>query len=232
LRIALIHSPFTGPNFWRPLAAVLPQALVIDYGGVSGPDWYDGAAGRICADADDRPWTAVLHSGAGGFAPSLAAHATHLKGVVFVDAVLPHPGRSAAEMAPPAQIDQLRGVTRDGLLAPWDRWFPPGLLQAWIPDDDARDAALADMPRVPFAFLEAPMPDDARWESLPSAFLQLSDGYARNAARAEGRGWPVARLASSHLGMVSEPDTVATALVTLQAAQASASNSRPQPRSD
>lgn len=212
MRLALIPSPFTGPGVWRPLAAELPDALLIDYGGVRAPEWYDGAARRICVQADDRPWTAVLHSGAGGFAPSLAALAANLKGFVFLDAVLPHPGQSAAQTAPSGQMDQLRSITRDGLLAPWDRWFPPGVLQGWIPDGDARAAALADVPQVPFAFLEAPVPDDALWEALPAAFIQLSEGYASNAQRAEDRGWPVTRLASNHLGMVSDARAVAAAL--------------------
>lgn len=215
LRLALIHSPFTGPSIWRRLATEAPDALVVDYGGVHGPDWYEAAARGICAQADDRPWTAVLHSGAGGFAPSLAALAANLSGFIFMDAVLPHPGRSAAEMAPASQMDGLRRTARDGVLAPWDRWFPPDLLKTWIPDDADRAAALMDIPRVPLAFLEALVPDDARWEALPAAFLQLSEGYARNAARAEDRAWPVARLASNHLGMVSEPATVAAAVRTL-----------------
>lgn len=212
MRFALIPSPFVGPSCWRGVAAVLDDACAVDYGGVSGPDWFDGAARRIAAQVDHRPWIAVLHSSAGPFAPSLAAVSYRLQGLVFVDAVLPHPGRSPAQMAPSAQIDALRKTAADGLLARWDKWLPPEVLEAWVPDPAARAALLPDMPRVPFAFLDAEVPDDARWEGLPAAYIRLSEGYEPQTRRAEARGWTVSRLASNHLGMVSNPAELAAAI--------------------
>lgn len=215
MRIALIASPFVGPATWRLTAPHLPDAEAIDYGGVCAPDWYDGAAARIIAQVDSRPWQAVLHSSAGAFAPALAAKASHLKGFIFVDAVLPHPGRSAAEMAPAGQMEQLRAITRDGLLARWSRWFPAGVLEAWLPDELTRTAVFSEIPRVPFAFLEAKLSESRLWEALPASFLTLSDEYDRNGARARDLGWPVARLPLTHLGMLSHPAEVAAEIVRL-----------------
>lgn len=212
MRLALIPSPFVGPSSWRPLACVIPGSVVLDYGGVLAPDWYDGVARRIASQVDDAPWVAVLHSSAGGFAPALAEASRHLSGFIFVDAVLPHPGKSALDIAPQTQVQMLRGLTTDGLLAPWNSWFGEDPTAHWIADATARAAFLSDIPRVPFAFLEAISPDSAAWERQPAAFIQLSKGFETNAARAEDRGWPVRRARLNHLAMAGDPLAVAKLL--------------------
>lgn len=213
MRLALIASPFVGPSTWSWVAAEMERAQAVHYGAVTGPDWYDGMARRVVAQADGTPWIAVLHSGAGPMAPSLAAFAENLRGFIFVDAVLPHPTRSAADVAPPAQIEQFRrAASSEGLLPRWDQWFPPAALEAWIPDARMREAILADIPVVPLAFLEAQAPDRTGWEELPAMFVRLSDGYENNAARAERRGWTVRRIEANHLAMVSRSAEVIAAL--------------------
>lgn len=214
-RLVLIPSPFVGAASWAPTASVLPDALVAGYGGVSGPDWYEGVARRVCAQADGRPWIAVLHSGAGGFAPAIAAAASGLAGLIFADAVLPYPGRSNLATAPEAFADELRRLTADGLLAPWNTWFAPSFLEHLMPDPAARAAFEADIPRVPFAFLEAVSPDDAAWTRTPCAYLQLSRSYAGAADRAEAMGWPVRRARMHHLAMATAPREVAALLLEL-----------------
>jgi hypothetical protein len=196
------------------MAAAVPNALAIDYGGVNGPDWYAGVAARIVAQMDAEPWIAVLHSGAGGFAPALAAAAGRLAGLIFIDAVLPDPGRRWRDTAP-ALADRLAGLTCDGLLPPWNRWFGEDPIPKLLPDTAIREAFLADLPRVPFAFLEAVSPNLREWEALPIAYLQLSGGYDAESAAAERRGWPVRRAALHHLAMVSDPDKVAALLIDL-----------------
>ena len=194
---------------------MLDGAIVMALSGLEGADLYEAAARRIVAEADDRPWIAVLHSSAGPFAPSLAAAAANLAGLVFVDAVLPHPGRSAADVAPADQMRALRAVAVEGRLPRWDRWFSRGTLEAWIPDAEARATLLADIPQVPLAFLETAAPDLGGWEDLPAAYIRLSDGFEAQATRSEARGWPVRRLELGHLGMVSAPREVAAVLAGL-----------------
>ena len=44
-------------------------------------------------------------------------------------AILPQPGRSWFDTAPADQGAQLRALAVDGLLPPYDEWFPPGVLE-------------------------------------------------------------------------------------------------------
>lgn len=211
-RLALIASPFTGASGWAPVAGLLPDALAVDYGDVRGPDWYEGVARRVAAQADGRPWIAVLHSGAGGFAPSLAQASRDLAGFIFADAVLPHAGKSVIGNAPPEFAQRLRERTTDGLLAPWNEWFDEDPTLRMIPDPELRAAFVRDLPQTPFAFLEATAPPGAEWEALPCAYLQLSRAYDAASARAEASGWPVHRERRHHLAMLSSPDAVAAML--------------------
>ena len=221
-RLVLAPSPFVGANSWGTTAAALPDAMVVDYGGVSGPDWYEGVAARIVAQADGRPWIAVMHSGAGGFAPAIAAGASDLVGLIFLDAVLPYPGRSCLQNAPMELADQLRRLTTDGRLAPWNQWFGADPTPRLIPDPEARAAFVRDLPSVPFAFLEAVSPASAAWERLPAAYVQLSKGYDAAALAAEARGWTVRRARLHHLAMASDPEQVAILLKDLPLARADA----------
>ncbi|WP_293676840.1 hypothetical protein [uncultured Phenylobacterium sp.] len=212
-RFVLVHSPFVGPAAWQATARLLPDAVVADYGCVTGPDWYGRVGRAVAAQAGEAPWTAVLHSGAGGFAPALARAAASLAGFIFVDAILPHPGRSVLDTAPAEMIAQLRRVTTDGLLAPWNRWFDVDPTEQMIPDPEARAAFVRDLLRTPFAFLEAVAPDDSAWEVLPAAYIQLSRNYDRTAERAAARGWRVSRERLHHLAMASHADRVASLLL-------------------
>ena len=203
-----------GASSGDAIARALPDAIAVDYSCVGGPDWYAGVGARVATQADAAPWIAVLHSGAGGFAPAIAAASERLAGFIFVDAVLPFPGRTWLETAP-ALAQRLPGLTTDGLLAPWNQWFdpdPPGRL---LPDPTVREAFVRALPRVPFAFVEAVCPDQRQWEQLPAAYLQLSSAYEPEAIEAKRRGWPVRRTPLHHLAMVSDPDKVAALLINL-----------------
>ena len=215
MHIALIPSPFVGALSWRAVAEILPDAVAVDYGGVSGPDWFEGAASRIAAQVDDRPWIAVVHSGAGAFAPALADACANLAGMIFVDAGLPTPGRSSLEGAGSEFSARLRARTTDGVLAPWNSWFDVDPTERMIPDPVARAAFIAAQPRVPFAFLEAPCPRSMAWGSLPCAYLQLSRAYEADALAAKQRGWPVERLRANHLAMCGDTERVAAAILQL-----------------
>lgn len=193
------------------------DAVVADYGAVSGPDWYEGAARRIARQVGGGLWIAVLHSRAGGFAPALATEASDLAGFIFADAVLPYPGQSVLGSAPPSLVRRFDELTVDGTLAPWNEWFEPDPTLFMIPDPAFRARFIAGLPRVPHAFLEAPSPSDVSWERLPAAYLQLSEAYADEADEAARRGWPVRRAPLHHLAMASSPALVASPLKELLA---------------
>jgi hypothetical protein len=215
-RLVLVASPFTGAGVWRAMASQLPGAIVADYRPLEGPDWYGTMAARVAVQAGEEPWIAVLHSGAGGFAPALAEAAPGLAGFVFADAVLPYPGKTCLGNAPEWLAQAMRRLNGpDGRLAPWNRWFPEDPLPSLVPDAAARAALQADLPRTPFAFLEALSQPSTAWARLPSAYLQLSKGYADTAAAAEAMGWPVARARLNHLAMVSHPAETAALVAAL-----------------
>ncbi|HEY1426152.1 MAG TPA: hypothetical protein VGF50_05725 [Caulobacteraceae bacterium] len=219
LRLALVHSPLVGPSAWRRTAAALEGmgvlASVVDYGGVRGPDWYGGAAARTAEALAGRDRLVLaVHSGAGGFVPSLAAAlGPRAAGFLFVDAVLPYPGRSWFDTAPTALASRLREIADDGTLPPWDTWFGRDAISALIEDPALRAAFSADLPRLPLAYLEARAPVDEAWRAAPAGYLQLSAAYAAEAHEAEELGWGVRREHLHHLAMLTHPDRVAAMLV-------------------
>lgn len=206
MRLALTPSPFTGAAAWRPVVERLPDAVAVDYGGVEGG--YEAAARRIAVAMGEGAWIAVLHSGAGGLVPDLAEVASGLAGLIFVDAVRPHPGRSLRDVEP-AFVAHLEGRAEGGRLPPWNLWFDEDPLPRLLPEPADRAALVADLPRTPLAFLGAVPSASGRWEQLPAAYLQLSGRYAPQADWAEARGWPVARAGLHHLAVASHPAEVA-----------------------
>jgi pimeloyl-ACP methyl ester carboxylesterase len=208
-----------GPSSWRrtaeALAASGAAATAVDYGGVSGPDWYGGVAARIAAALDDEDRVVLaVHSGAGGFAPALAATlGPRVAGFLFIDAVLPYPGRCWFNTVPPALAKRVREIAEDGVLPPWDAWFARGTLNMLIEDPAQRAAFSAELPRVPLEFLEAVAPDSDAWRAKPCAYLQLSNGYAAEADASAALGWIVRREALDHLAMLTQPDRVAAMLI-------------------
>ncbi len=133
----------------------------MDYGGVRAPSWYESAAaGAAEALPGGEPWVVVAHSGAGGLVPSLAeVLGGRLAATLFVDAVLPHPGKAWFDTAPHPLAKHLNEIARDGWLPRWDRWFDRDRLAALIPDPAQRASFIADQPELPLAFLEAPAPE-------------------------------------------------------------------------
>jgi hypothetical protein len=57
-----------------------------------------------------------------------------------------------------------------------------------------------------FAEIHPPAP---RWPDAPAAYLQLSEAYQDQAARAAELGWPGAELLSHHLAPLTDPALVA-----------------------
>lgn len=213
---ALIHSPLVGPRSWgrvadalrdRHIPAVVPSLLGAR--SMSHDAFADAAA------LGTGPWLLVVHSGAGALVPSLVERFACV-GVLFVDALLPHPGRSWTAGAPADLVAALRGlVDRDGLLPPWHTWFGPDALTGLVPDDTLRAHVVADVPRVPLAYLEAEAPLHRRWEALPCGYLRLSESYLDEEREAASRGWATAAMAGHHLSAVTDPEAVAGAALDL-----------------
>ncbi|MGA0600894.1 alpha/beta hydrolase [Caulobacter sp. KR2-114] len=214
MRFALVHSPLVGPGCWRPTAAALEarghQARAVDPGPVQPDEDYQQLADRIAARALEAgpPDVLVGHSGAGGLLAGVAA-TLKPQATLFVDAILPHPGRSWFDTAPPALVKRLRGLAQDGRLPPWNRWFSIGAPENSLAEPAVKAAFLAELPSPPLSYLQAPAPAWPFPPAVSTAYVQLSGGYVREALAARDGAWTVVRADLHHLAMLTDPDKVA-----------------------
>jgi hypothetical protein len=218
--LVLLHSPLVGPLTWQPAATSLRAAgyrvAVPSLAGVldTGPPFYRKLAGRVAAtirQANPAPAVVLVgHSGAGALLPAAAeAAGMPVATVVFVDAILPHPGVSWLETAPPALREQLGGLASDGQLPAWHQWFPPDVVSQLLPEEDLRRRFIAELPRLPLAYFEEPAPTVSGWPPAHCGYLRLSGAYDGVADEAKRHGWLVVRESADHLAMLTRPATIA-----------------------
>ncbi|WP_246037925.1 alpha/beta fold hydrolase [Saccharothrix texasensis] len=219
----LVHSPYLGPASMRPLADALaerghPVVLLDLRVNVNAAPVHQRLLGVFADAVEDAmvegDLVLVGHSGAGPLLPAFAdALETPVRGLVFLDADLPTPGRSWRDDAPAERMAHLKTISRDGLMPRWDLWFAPEALSAMVPDVRLLEEIVAEAPEVPLAFLKEPRPTVA-WTG-PCSYVRLSGAYDTAASAARELGWPVVELDSHHLGAVTSPAEVAAALAPL-----------------
>lgn len=223
--LVLLHSPLVGPLTWHAVAERLRahgrhvQVPSLSAALAAGPPFYPALA-RTVHDALRHVvgGQAVLavHSGAGPLVPSIVEGApVEVTAVVFVDAALPHPGQSWFDTAPREMADKLRQLAVNGVLPPWNDWFPPEVLSALLPEPGLRTEFTADVPRLPLAYFEEVAPDSQRWRQTRCGYLQLSEIYDQPAAEAGRRGWRVVRHQGHHLSLLTEPAIISDQLSAL-----------------
>lgn len=220
-RFVLLHSPLMGPSVWQAVAADLRERGYR----ADAPAWarlsqiegafYDTLAQRLAdgLDRDEAPLLLVGHSGAGGLIGHLEARLGKVAGAILVDAILQHPGRSWFDTAPPELAAQLRAGAQLGELPPWDQWWPPGALERLLPEVVQREALVAGLEPLPLAYFEEAAPSSI-YEG-PTGYLQLSGAYDNESQAAARYGWPLVRLPLHHLAMLTHPQAVTAALVSL-----------------
>jgi pimeloyl-ACP methyl ester carboxylesterase len=222
-RLVLLHSPLLGPLTWRAVAAALRDAGAAAETPAWTPlseidgDFYATLAGDMAAQvaAGDGPPLLVAHSAAGALAPAVASRLPGVAGVIFVDALLPHPGLSWLDTAPQGLRETLRSGVTAGLLPAWSDWWPPGALERLVPDEAVRAELIAELEPIPAAFFEEAAPATAL--SSPAAYLKLSEAYEDEARLANRQGWPLVRLPLHHLAPLTDPAAVARSLESLAA---------------
>jgi len=222
-RLLLVHSPLVGCGTWKPVARDLAAegyaVAVPDLAGTvtAGPPYHRRQARVIAGCAAGQPVILIGHSRAG---PLLATAGTMLgdavQGYIFVDARMPAPGRSWMQTVTPGLAARLREMADpQGRLPPWPQWWGEEALAALVPDPAVRQNFAAGCPRLPLAMLEEVHPPAPGWPDAPGGYLQLSEPYGDEAARARELGWPVSQLLSHHLALLTEPGQVARELVEL-----------------
>jgi hypothetical protein len=187
------------------------QCAVPDLTGVvsAGPPHYPKYAKGAAIDGSD-PVVLVGHSAAGVLLPAIAdVNGDRTAAAVFVDAMLPQPGRSWFDTAPPGVEAQLRSIAVDGVLPPYHEWFAPGVLEEWVPDPERRRRFIAEIPRMPLAYFDEPAPPAQFTDDVACAFIRLGTPLDAAADKAERLGWWVARRDWDHLRMLSDPEAVA-----------------------
>ncbi|MFG1933793.1 alpha/beta fold hydrolase [Mycobacterium sp. NPDC048908] len=216
--LLFVHSPVAGPSTWRYTAKELQdngfRGVVADLTEVasSGGPYYPKCATAAAVAVDGIADTVVVvgHSAAGALLPAVAeAVGARTRGAVFVDAMLPQPGRTWFDTAPPGMETQLRGLATDGVLPPYHDWFPDGVLAQLVPDTVRRDRMIAENPRLPVAYFDEPAPQARFTDSVACAFIRLGAPFDAAADKAERLGWWVARRDWDHLRMLSDPAAVA-----------------------
>lgn len=215
---ALLGSPFLGPEAWAPVAEALTSAghdVTVVPG--RGETTEAVALGFLDALPADEQVVLVPHSNAGLYVPALAS-SRPVGGAVFVDAVLPGPGRTTP--VAPADLAESLAARADaaGLLPRWSDWWPAEEIAALFPDEATRRTVEAGQPRVPASYLSGRVTTPPGWETgLPAGYLAFGDGYALEVALAREWEWPVRVLDGGHLHLLVDPEGVAAAIAALAA---------------
>lgn len=228
--LVLVHSPLVGATTWEPVAQTLRdrghRVLVADLAAAlrAGPPYYPGFARAVatqCAAhgaASTDEVVLVAHSGAGALLPTVAdALSGPVRGAVFVDALLPHPGRSWFDTVQPELGRQLLDRATGGFLPPWSEWFPPGTIAELLPDAAQRSRFLADVPRLPVDYTSEVAPQGTVLDPRRCGYLQLSEAYTAEATQVAETGWTVHRRDTHHLALLTEPAGIASAVADLAA---------------
>lgn len=194
----------------RSLTLDLSDAL--DAGGRFYESFGEVAARQITARS-----ILVAHSGAGALAPTICRYANgFVLGVIFVDALLPHPGRSWFDTAPTPLAERIRRDARLGRAQPWPRWLPESVLAELLPDRQMRDDLIAGASPIPLGFLEELAPEcPTPAVRYGCAYLQLSEAYGAEAEQARASGWAVERFDGHHLSGLTDPAGVASGIIDL-----------------
>jgi len=218
VKLLLLHSPLVGSGTWRLLTPILRahshDVCVADFSPVMaghGP-YYAALIDTACALIDDpRNMVLIAHSAAGVLIPAVVEQ-SGAASAVFVDALLPHPGRSWLMTAPHSLCSRLENLSRGGRVPPWHLWWPKGAIESLFKKSGAFETFANELNDLPLAYFSEIAPPHALAPNFPGAYLQLSAGYEAESAIAERKGWPVRRLARHHLAMLTDPNQVADGL--------------------
>jgi hypothetical protein len=218
--LVLVHSPLVGPLTWELAAGCFRRngypVVVCSLAGVAddGAPHYQRFAEATAHAVVATDVVLVGHSGAGPLLPAIAdAMGANVRGAVFVDATLPHPGSSWFDTAPPQRREHLAGLVRAGRLPPWNEWFPAEVLDALLPEAGMRERFIAELASLPLAYFEEAAPVTRSWSAVRCAYVRLSEAYDQSADEAERQGWWVRRENADHLAMLTQPGRVADAVL-------------------
>jgi len=212
-RIVLVHGAFVDGSSWAPVVARLQamgyQVTAVQNGLRSLAD--DVASTEQVLRRQPGKVLLVGHSW-GGVVISQAGNAPNVAGLVYLSALAPDSGESAAALLQRLGAP-MAGLTpdRDGLI-----WLDTPaqfrrLLAGDLPLARVRQLTAVQQPLAAHSFAEPVT--QAAWRSKPSWYLQTERDnavpLAAQSAMAQQMGAKVRKLRSSHLSMLSRPTAVA-----------------------
>jgi hypothetical protein len=99
------------------------------------------------------------------------------------------------------------------VLPPWTDWFGAEAIFDLLPDTEIRTRLIEETPRLPLRAFEEVLPDITGWSDARCAYVRLSETYLPEATQASEAGWHSVALAGNHLSIITQPATVAEAIV-------------------
>lgn len=219
----LIHNPLMGPFTWSATGEALKKLghLIIAPSlapALAGkPPYYAGCAHAVAesvrAAKPNDGVVLVAHGGAGALIPAVvAAIQSPVRAAIFVDAMMPHPGRSWFDVAPVEFTAQLTHLAKEGRLPTWDAWFKPDVFNAMLPDSRLRRQVVDALPPMPLAFFAELAPPNDPIKGLPIGCLQLTKGYQATFEDAQWMKWPTRQEISNQFAMLTQPERIAAAI--------------------
>ena len=216
MHFLLIHSPIVTKDTWLALVMSLEatgfQASTVELDNNAAQDsrLFEHHIAQI--ESALIPLTkemviAVAHSGAGNLLALLDPD--RFEGHVFLDAIFPIEKATrfdlfddpAAVKSWQEMVDQHTGMLPRSMLV---------RLGEQIVDDEIRNSFVAGIVDVPVALYAEPMPVHSSWpRSKRGLYVQWTDSYSADAARADKAGFEVRRDTASHFKMLNQPDEVA-----------------------
>ena len=221
----LIPGPMVGAEVMRPTAEALRKqghgAQVPDVWRAADdfPPWREWPQ-RVAAEVDgDGPFIVVGHSASTVVAAALSKMG-NVTATILMDGFIPPPDGSVAP-ADGALLDLIRTLPSDnGILAPWDEWWQTPANRGTVgvtaleAQPDLHREFMRGLPRLPAAWFD----DVIRlpvWRKKPVGYIRASKYFDYSAMVAERLGWPVEKLAGTHLHPLLAPDESAGAIVSI-----------------
>lgn len=164
--------------------------------------------GRLLGDKKLDDVVLVAHSYA-GLPASLAADRDpqRIRQLIFLDALVPEPGRSAAAGIPADRLKEIEKMLIDGYRLP-----PPAPAELGIPDYDEELTATVktQLTTMPWKTLSQPMPAlGPGYNEVEKVFIHCEynrlPGPLKGTELARAAGWPIFPLRTGHDAMLTEP---------------------------
>jgi hypothetical protein len=222
--LILLHSPLVGAASWGTLPAALERrglpTVLVDVRDDAEPPYAQRYVARaslqIAAERPEPPLVLVGHSGAGPLLPQLGwaqrAARRHVAAYLFLDAMLPRPGRSSRLDILEAEDPELAAALREHPRFP--EWTDAELTPV-VPDPSLRAALLASLRPRGLDFFTEPLPYPPDWPDAPCGYLRTSPAYDSALRLARARDWPTLERGGGHFAALTDPEGLAHDLAAL-----------------